>query len=79
MATELRKLGVLLEEYPDGIAITGPAVINGASVESYGDHRIAMALSVAGLISRSPITVNDASCADVSFPGFYEALRGLER
>jgi 3-phosphoshikimate 1-carboxyvinyltransferase len=52
MATELKKMGVELEEYPDGIAIKGKAVLNGAKVESYNDHRVAMSLAIAGLIAR---------------------------
>ena len=77
IATELRKSGVALEEYPDGVAIRGKAALSGVEFESYGDHRIAMALTVAGLVAEGRTTINDASCADISFPGFYETLRGL--
>lgn len=77
MATELKKMGVIVEEYPDGLAIEGPAELSGTSVESHGDHRIAMALSVAGLIADGITTINNASCVDISFPGFYDVLKGI--
>jgi 3-phosphoshikimate 1-carboxyvinyltransferase len=78
MAAELTKIGVSVREYPDGIDITGGAELQGGVVESYGDHRIAMSLSVAGLVSRGGIEVRDASCVDISFPGFYDRLKALE-
>jgi 3-phosphoshikimate 1-carboxyvinyltransferase len=78
MATELVKLGVTVEEHPDGIDIVGGAELRGSSIHSYGDHRIAMAFSVAGLMSRGNMLINDASCVDISFPGFFEKLEELE-
>jgi 3-phosphoshikimate 1-carboxyvinyltransferase len=77
MATELKKLGAELEEYPDGIRIKGKAALKGCAVESYGDHRIAMSLSVAALVADGTTTIDDASCVDISFPGFFEELRRL--
>jgi 3-phosphoshikimate 1-carboxyvinyltransferase len=74
MATELRKMGVELEEYPDGIAIKGVARLKGAEVESYGDHRIAMALAIAALAAEGKTTINNAGCVGISFPGFFEEL-----
>lgn len=79
MAAELRKLGVELEEYPDGISIRGKTPLKGAVVESYGDHRIAMSLAVAALIAEGTTTIENASCVDISFPGFFEQLRSLAR
>ena len=78
MSAELTKIGVAIREYPDGMDITGGADLRGADIESYGDHRIAMAMSVAGLVSRGTMKVKDASCVDISFPGFYEKLKALE-
>ncbi len=78
MAAELTKIGLTVREYPDGIDITGGSVFIGTDVESYGDHRIAMSLSIAGLVSRGNMKVNAASCVDISFPGFYDKLRALE-
>ncbi len=79
MATELRKLGVELEEQRDGILIKGGAALKGCAVESYGDHRIAMSLAVAALVAEGTTTINNASCVDISFPGFFEELRRLSQ
>jgi len=78
MATELAKLGVEVQEYPDGIDIRGTNELTGGVVDSYGDHRIAMSFSIAALIAAQQITINNASCVDISFPGFYVQLRDLE-
>ncbi len=77
MATELRKLGVTLEEHPDGISISGKAGLKGCEVESYGDHRIAMALSVASLITEGTTVLKHPSCVDISYPGFFSVLERL--
>ncbi|MCL5063213.1 MAG: 3-phosphoshikimate 1-carboxyvinyltransferase [Nitrospirae bacterium] len=79
MATELKKLGVELEEYPDGIAIKGKASLRGNVVESYHDHRIAMSLAIAALVAEGTTTINNASCVDISFPGFFEELKRITR
>ncbi len=75
MASELRKLGAEVEEYPDGLAIKGNAVLKGGSVESHGDHRIAMSMAVAALVAEGTTVINNASCVDISFPGFFEQLK----
>ncbi len=75
MVTELRKIGVDIEEYHDGVDIKGKSNLKGSVVESYGDHRIAMSLSVAGLIADGYTTIRNPECVDISFPGFYERLR----
>lgn len=77
MATELKKLGVELDEYPDGISIKGKASLKGATVESYHDHRIAMSLAIAALVAEGTITINNSSCVDISFPGFFEELKRI--
>ncbi|MEW6738554.1 MAG: 3-phosphoshikimate 1-carboxyvinyltransferase [Nitrospirota bacterium] len=79
MATELKKLGVELEEYPDGISIKGKTSLKGATVESYHDHRIAMSLAIAALVAEGTITINNPSCVDISFPGFFEELKRIAR
>jgi 3-phosphoshikimate 1-carboxyvinyltransferase len=79
MAAMLRALGVEVEELPDGLAIEGPAELRGATIDPRGDHRIAMAAAVAGLVSRAPVTITGAECADVSFPGFYDLLGAASR
>ena len=74
MAAMLRDLGSTVEELPDGLVITGPFRLAGARVDPRGDHRIAMAAAVAGLVGTAPVTIDDPECAEVSFPGFYTAL-----
>jgi 3-phosphoshikimate 1-carboxyvinyltransferase len=79
MATELKKMNVELEEHPDGIAIKGKAKLKGANVDSYHDHRIAMSLSIAGLVAEGITTIENSDCVAISFPNFYEELERLNR
>ena len=74
---ELRKLGATIDETPDGFVVHGPASLQGASVDSHGDHRLAMALTVAGLAASGETTVNDTECIADSFPNFVAVLRSL--
>jgi len=74
---ELRKLGADLEELPDGLKIRGGRSLKGAVCKSHGDHRIAMALVVAGLVAAGETCVRDAGCIDISFPGFADVLKLL--
>jgi 3-phosphoshikimate 1-carboxyvinyltransferase len=76
---ELSKLGAKIEEHDDGFSVEGPTVLRGARCHSHGDHRIAMALAVAGLIAEGETSVEDANCIDVSFPYFFETLGSLAR
>ena len=77
VAAELRTLGAHVEEYPDGFAIDGPVELRSAPVWSHGDHRLAMALAVAGLVASGPVLVEEAECISDSFPGFERTLRVL--
>jgi 3-phosphoshikimate 1-carboxyvinyltransferase len=77
LAKNLRAMGAAIEELPDGLVISGPTKLRGAEVESFGDHRIAMALAVAGLLADSPTTIRGAECVNISFPGFFEVLKKL--
>jgi len=77
MACELRKLGARVEELSDGLVIRGGERLRGARLESHGDHRIAMALAVAGLVARGETEVEGAEVVAVSFPGFFECLNLL--
>ena len=72
MATELQKMGVSLEEAPDGLIIHGTAgrTLRGATCTSYGDHRVAMSLAMAGLVADAPTHIDDTDCIETSFPGF---------
>lgn len=71
---ELRKLGAQIEARPDGFLIEGPTPLRGARVDSHGDHRLAMALCVAGLVADGETTVVDTDCIADSFPGFERML-----
>jgi len=74
----LQKMGVDIEELPDGLRIKGGKPIKGGvTLDSQGDHRIAMALAVAGLIADKGIIIKNAEAIDVSFPGFKELLDTL--
>lgn len=77
MATELRKMGTEIEELEDGLSIHGKTGLKGAVVESFGDHRIAMALSIAALIADGITGINGVSSVNISFPGFFDILRKL--
>ena len=77
LAAQLTKLGVNISETNDGMIIQGGAKLTGADVESCGDHRLAMALAVAGLIAEGETAVKDAEVINVSFPGFMAAMRSL--
>ena len=76
-AINLRKMGCEVEEYEDGLAINGPTQLKGVPLESYGDHRIAMAFSVAALIADGPTEISGADCVDISFPEFFSLLDKL--
>ncbi len=70
----LRLMGIEVEEFDDGLQLTGKQTLNGARVESYGDHRIAMAFAVAGLIAKRETEISGAEAASVSLPEFYNLL-----
>ncbi len=76
MAAELRKLGAVIEEREDGFRIVGPQRLSGGQVDGHDDHRIAMSLTIAGLVAAEGAIVTDAACAADSFPGFAETLAG---
>lgn len=71
MAEGLAALGIAVEVYDDGITITG-GEFTGGTVESHGDHRIAMSFAVASLRAQGEITIQDCVNVDTSFPGFVE-------
>jgi len=73
-AQVLRAFGADIEEQPDGLVIAGPTRLHGATVNSYGDHRIAMTAAIAGLIAAGETIVKDTACIDTSFPGFADSL-----
>ncbi len=77
LASELRKMGARIEEYPDGFAVEGPTHLHASVVESHNDHRLAMALAVAGLIAEGVTQIQGAECIEESFPGFAQSLIAL--
>jgi len=76
-AHNLQALGADVEEFEDGLAIEGPAALVGTTVSSFDDHRIAMAMGVAGLVAEGTTTITDAACAQVSFPDFWGELHAV--
>jgi 3-phosphoshikimate 1-carboxyvinyltransferase len=77
VVAELRALGARIESLPDGFIIEGPTPLHGAVVDSHGDHRLAMALAVAGLIAKGEVVIEHAEYITDSFPGFVELMRRL--
>jgi 3-phosphoshikimate 1-carboxyvinyltransferase len=75
MARGLAALGVHIEEHADGAVIQGGRIAAG-QVESAGDHRIAMAFCVAGLVAEGPVAIDDCSNVATSFPGFVDLANG---
>lgn len=75
MAGELRKMGVVIREFPEGMEIAGRDSLNGAVCESHGDHRIAMSMAVAGLAASKETIIRDTEWIDTSFPGFERLLK----
>lgn len=69
----LRRMGATVEEFPDGLKVE-KSTLKGAEIESFGDHRIAMAFAVAALFARGETKINGAECAAVSFPEFFQTL-----
>jgi 3-phosphoshikimate 1-carboxyvinyltransferase len=77
IARELGKMGARIEERPDGMAITGGTRLRRASVNSGGDHRMAMALAVAGLVAEGETVIDDVECVNTSFPSFTKTINDL--
>jgi 3-phosphoshikimate 1-carboxyvinyltransferase len=76
-ANNLRAMGAEVDEFDDGIAVSGPTRLRGAAIDSYNDHRIAMAFSVAALIAEGETEIENAECVGVSFPEFFSLLNKL--
>jgi 3-phosphoshikimate 1-carboxyvinyltransferase len=77
MATNLRLMGAEVEEREDGMKIPGGQTLHGAAVDSFGDHRIAMAFSVAALRAEGETLVRGAESAAISYPAFFQTLEEL--
>lgn len=77
MVESLRAMGADVTETVDGMVINGGRPLHGASIDSHGDHRIAMTFAVTSLCADGRTHIRDAECVNISYPGFYEDLRGL--
>jgi len=73
----LRAMGAVVEEFDDGLRVTGPALLRGARVDPRGDHRIVMAFAVAALLAEGETEIENAGCVAVSFPEFFELLASV--
>jgi len=78
MRKNLERLGVNVKELPDGIVINGKGYINGSKVKGYEDHRIIMAMAIAGLYAKSEIIIDDIKAVSVTFPTFFELINQLK-
>ena len=77
IAANLRALGAQVEEKEDGLKIPGGQTLRGAELESFGDHRIAMAFSIAALRAQGETLMRGSECAAISYPKFFDTLEGL--
>ena len=79
VARNLRAFGVTVDEREDGMEIEGGAPLHGAQVESFGDHRIAMAFAILASFAEGPSFIRNTDCVNTSYPGFYDTLRKLAK
>lgn len=77
VSENLRRMGAQVRENADGLEVAGGQRLRGATLDSRGDHRIAMAFSVAALAAEGETAIHSAECVDVSFPEFYQVLEGI--
>jgi len=77
VATNLRQMGAEVEEREDGLKIPGGQDLHGAELDSFGDHRIAMAFAVAALRAEGETQISGAESAAISYPAFFETLEAL--
>lgn len=77
IVTNLRNMGIDVEEYDDGFSFEGGRKLKGTLIQTFNDHRIAMAFSIAGLIAEGETVIDDPECVKISFPNFYEILKNI--
>jgi len=77
VAAGLRAMGAEVQEYEDGLFVKGNQKLHGATIDSFGDHRIAMAFSIAALRAEGETIIKDSECAGISFPEFFTLLRQI--
>lgn len=78
VAEGLRRMGATVDDFADGMEITGGATLKGAEIHSLGDHRIAMAFAIAGLFAEGETVIRDVECIETSYPGFIRELEQLQ-
>ena len=76
-AQNLRAMGAEVEEFEDGLSVSGPTRLRGAQIDSRGDHRIAMAFSIAALVAECETEIDGSECVSISFPEFFPLLDSL--
>jgi len=77
IVTNLRAMGATVEEHDDGLSVPGGQKLHGADLDSFGDHRIAMAFAIAALRAEGETRIRGAEAAVISFPAFFETLESL--
>jgi 3-phosphoshikimate 1-carboxyvinyltransferase len=77
VTANLRAMGADVTEQPDGLTVEPGCRLHGATIDTRGDHRIAMAFSIAALVADGETLIEDPGCAEISFPGFYDVLEGI--
>ena len=77
MVSNLKRMGAEIEEYEDGFTVMGIGELQGATLDSYGDHRIAMAMIVAALTAKDECKIRNTECISISFPSFLSDLTSL--
>jgi 3-phosphoshikimate 1-carboxyvinyltransferase len=79
MARGLSSLGISVRERPDGLAVRGGRIRGGECVDSFGDHRVAMAMAVASLFADKPNRIKGIACIRTSYPAFWDDLNELRK
>jgi 3-phosphoshikimate 1-carboxyvinyltransferase len=79
VATNLRAMKAAIETTHDGYVVNGPQKLHGAEINSYHDHRIAMAFSIGALVASGDSLIHGAECVAISYPEFYQTLAELTR
>ena len=74
---QLSRMGARIEELPDGMVIDGTGHLTGAECTSDGDHRIAMAMGIAGLLAGGTTVVDEAEAASISYPTFWDEIDAI--
>jgi 3-phosphoshikimate 1-carboxyvinyltransferase len=77
VVTNLRAMGAEVEEFDDGMVIHGGRPLHAAELDSFGDHRIAMAFAIAGLFASGETVILNTGCVNTSYPGFHHHLRAI--